>query len=234
MALSSRSELDISTQLFTEYRKQSTMSDLAPFVAAVLRDKVVQELMEENEAMRKQVATFKTVEITGPDGDPVYTRAQFDEDGGYHSNPNLWSVHFPEGKQLLPIPLSMLEDIQIRLGGEDKASFNDEYSVEAYFLDENTRDHENGKVVTFYFSGSSSLWLAVMVDGWPRERWQATVDEQWDAEELFGHLVQTVASEAPSGKLVTFLEVDFVVKSVRGIIESLEIDPAVPADDLQD
>jgi hypothetical protein len=97
-------------QALTHYQdtsKQRTMSSFAPFVAAAIRDKVVQELMEENEAMRNQVAKlrhFKTVEITGPGGTCVYARAQFDEDGGYRGNPNLWSVHFPTGKQLLPCP----------------------------------------------------------------------------------------------------------------------------------
>jgi hypothetical protein len=203
------------------------MSALAPFVAAAIRDKVVQDLMEENAAMRKQVALlrhFKTVEITGPGGTCVYTRAQFDEDGGYNGNPNLWSVHFPTGKQLLPCPLPMLEGIQVRLGGAGQASFNNNTASFETSLDEDARDHENGKVVSFCFSGSSSLWLAVMVDGWPRERWQATIDEGIiDAEEpLLGHLVQTIATEAPAGKMVTFLEVDFFVSSVRGVIESLD------------
>ena len=208
------------------------MSDLAPFVAAAIRDKVVQELMEENEAMRKQVAKlrhFKTVEITGPGGKPVYTRAQFDEDGGYNGNPNLWSVHFPEGKQLLPCPLPRLEDIQIKFGGSDKASFNGHNDFEA-FLDEDERDHENGKVVSFCFPGASLLWVTVMVDGWPRERWQATIDELLNYDELFEHLVRTVATEAPTGKMVTFLAVDFLVSSVRGVINSLEFDPAAQAD----
>jgi hypothetical protein len=211
------------------------MSTLAPFVAAAIRDKVVQELMEENEAMRKQVAVlrhFKTVEITGPGGKRVYTRAQFDEDGGYNGNPNLWSVHFPKGKQLLPCPLPMLESIQVRLGGAGQAAFSNNVtaSFETY-LDADARDHEDGKVVSFCFTGSSSLWLAVMVDGWPRERWQAAIDQGIidAADEPLGHLVRTVATEAPTGKTVTFLEVDFFVSSVRGVIESLDFN-AVQAD----
>jgi hypothetical protein len=121
----------------------------------------------------------------------------------------------------------MLEGIQVRLGGAVLASFNNHVYFETS-LDEDARDHENGKVVTFLFSGSSSLWLAVMVDGWPRERWLATIDEGIiDAEEpLLGHLVQTIATEAPAGKMVTFLEVDFSVNSVRGVIETLDFNAA--------
>ena len=63
-----------------------------------------------------------------------------------------------------------------------------------------------------------------------RKRWQATIDEDLDSDELFEHLVQTAATEAPTGKLVTFLEVEFLVSGVQGVIQSLEIDPAVQAD----
>jgi hypothetical protein len=112
----------------------------------------------------------------------------------------------------------MLEDIQIQLNGTScRAVFTNNYSFDV-ILDEDARDHENGKVVKFLFPGQSLEWVTVMVDGWARERWQATIDEDIiDADELFEHLVQTVATEAPTGKMVTFLEVAFVASSMRGL-----------------
>ena len=41
------------------------MSDLAPFVAATLRDKVIYELLEENKKLQERVRASMTVEITG-------------------------------------------------------------------------------------------------------------------------------------------------------------------------
>lgn len=49
------------------------MSDLAPFVAAVVRDKTIADLLEENEKLRWRVeANRQDVELTGPGGVVVY------------------------------------------------------------------------------------------------------------------------------------------------------------------
>jgi hypothetical protein len=205
------------------------MSDLAPFVAATLRDKVVQDLMEENEAMQKQIRQSRSVEITGPGGSPLYSRAQFDEDGYFNeNNPNLWEVAFP-GTQDLSCPLSILEGIEVRLGGVLKAKYTDN-SVFETFLDIDGRDSDDGKVANFYFAGASKLWLAARIDGWPRQSWQATIDQNFDnIDELFSHLRDDVAIENPN-KTVHFLEVSFVVTSVSGLMQSLNLDPAMEED----
>jgi hypothetical protein len=55
------------------------MSDLAPFVAAALRDKVVEDLQQENAGLRrfKEIveANRSDIEITGPRGFPTYASA---------------------------------------------------------------------------------------------------------------------------------------------------------------
>ena len=58
----------------------SSMSDLAPFVAATLRDKVVADLLEEIERLRDEIKANNRyprdflVEITGPNRTPIYSR----------------------------------------------------------------------------------------------------------------------------------------------------------------
>lgn len=200
------------------------MSDLAPFVAAALRDKVVQDLMEENKSIRQQLKYCRLVEITGPSGDPVYARAQLDDDGDYHGNPNLWSVKFP--KKGLSCPLTEMEGIEIWVGGVLKAKFAENDYFET-FLDLREDDHAMGKETAFCFSGSSSLWLNVMIDGWPEEHWRATMREAntMAPDSLLQYLVETVATEAPLGKIVTFLEVAFMCDGVRGAIASLNRPP---------
>jgi hypothetical protein len=185
--------------------------------------------MEENEAMQKQIRQSRSVEITGPGGNPVYSRAQFDESGYFCNNPNLWEVEFP-GTQDLSCPLSILEGIEVRLGGVLKSKFTDS-SVFETFLDIDSRDYDHGKVVKLFFGGASSLWLAVRIDGWPRQSWQATIDQDLDGEvdELFSHLLDDVAIENPN-KTVHFLEVSFVVTSVSGVIQSLNLDLAMEED----
>jgi hypothetical protein len=204
----------------------STMSDLAPFVAAALRDKVINDLMEENQAIRKQLQQARRVEITGPGGAPVYAHAQFDDDGDYDDNPNLWNVKFPEGKQLLSCPLSALDGIEIRVGGILKAQFAGRHSNFDAYLDENDADHAMGKAVNVFFAGASSLWLIMLVNGWPERQWQETIREDLDSPDLLDHLIETVATEPPEDKTITFLEVAFVNKGVRGAIDALGLSPS--------
>jgi hypothetical protein len=164
----------------------------------------------------------------------LYSRAQFDEDGYYctvngPNPPNLWEVAF-QGTQNLSCPLSILEGIEVRLCGvlQAKCTANNIFNT---FHDADGRDDDHGKVVTFCFGGASSLWLAVRIDGWPRQSWQATIDQDLDGEvdELFSHLLDDVAIENPN-KTVHFLEVSFVVTSVSGVIQSLNLDPTMEED----
>jgi hypothetical protein len=79
-------------------------------------------------------------------------------------------------------------------------------------------DHDNGKVVVFRFG---QMWLTVMVDGWPRASWQQAVDtgeHLFGRDEILGYLVQTVASEAPVGKMLTILQVSFSMTSVQHLL----------------
>jgi hypothetical protein len=73
------------------------------------------------------------------------------------------------------------------------------------------------------------MWLAVRIDGWPRQSWQATIDQGFGIDELFSHMLDDVALENPN-KTVHFLEVTFVVTSVSGVIQSLNLDPAMEED----
>jgi hypothetical protein len=206
------------------------MSDLAPFVAAALRDKVVQDLMEENKALRQKLQFARRVEITGPGGTPVHARAQFDDNGEYHGNPNLWSVKFTKGKQLLACPLAALAGIEIWVGGILKAKFAQNSDFETFF-DRDVDDHAMGKVASFCFLGASSLWLSVLIDGWPQERYTETMtDRTRGPDDEFPHLIETVAMEAPLGKMATFLEVAFMCSGVSGVIKSLNL-PAPEGDD---
>jgi hypothetical protein len=61
-----------------------SMSDLAPFVAAFLRDKVVDDLLEENKQLRAQlnanITSSRKVRISGLGGE-IYAEGRLDEDG---------------------------------------------------------------------------------------------------------------------------------------------------------
>lgn len=92
------------------------MSDLAPFVASVLRDKVISELLDQNEKLRHQMTLSGILQITGRDGYPVYAEASLNEGNITLSDPTFFYVYL-ESKQLAECTLSQLKDVEFYLGG---------------------------------------------------------------------------------------------------------------------
>ena len=90
------------------------MSDLAPFIAATLRDKVVLDFMEENKRLRKVIKHYNSLELTGACGFPVYSTSQLDVDGRYDNSTVSWRVTL---QQELPCKLCDLKDVELRRAG---------------------------------------------------------------------------------------------------------------------
>lgn len=89
------------------------MSDFAPFVAAVLRDKAVDDLLLENQRLRENLAKTRELKVTGPDGTPVYAKGMVDQ-GECGGGGERWMVDM---KQKDACPLDQLGNVEIRLGG---------------------------------------------------------------------------------------------------------------------
>ena len=68
------------------------MSDLAPFVAAALRDKVVLDMLQEVEELKRQLSRARRVTIQGTTG--VWAEAQLED--GHTMDPSRWNVDFPK------------------------------------------------------------------------------------------------------------------------------------------
>jgi hypothetical protein len=100
-------------------KSAATMSDLAPFVATVLYDKVLAETKQEVDHLLEQIKKLRAVQIVSASG-TVYAEGQF-EDGAYRSNPHLWFVRLT--KQLASCALSDLTSVQVCIGGICYAHF---------------------------------------------------------------------------------------------------------------
>jgi hypothetical protein len=214
------------------------MSTLGPFVAAVLRDRTVADLLEENDKLQRQLKQRWAVEITGPEGTPVYAQAQFDQDGAYGGNPRLWRVPFAKNNHrnkdtttntntnttiIQPCPLSELPNMEVRVGGMCKAKFGNNSDFEGFIDFDHTSSE--GYDLNFCFVGGGDLWLDLVIDGWSEEDARAAQAQDIDAEDLLNHLVVTVASTSPTGKVVEFRGVSFFVSSVNGAIQNLSSSP---------
>lgn len=102
------------------------MSDLASFVAAALRDKVVAELKHENEtqastvtALKSSIHDLSSVFVTGPGGSPIYCKWKLNIDSTERAWDGLFfntrSIGFPEASR--SISAQELRTAEIRIAG---------------------------------------------------------------------------------------------------------------------
>jgi hypothetical protein len=112
-----------------------TMSDLAPFVASVLRDMVVDELQEENRQLRAQLSAItgssRTVSISGVNGE-IIAEGHLDDDGHFHEDSaDYWQVDLTPGA----IQCSSMEQfraIEIRIGDLCKSVLESPFANRKY------------------------------------------------------------------------------------------------------
>ena len=99
----------------------ASISDLAPFVAAVLKDKTVTDLTRENEELREREEERLLVEITGRGGTPVYYQTSLKDGKTHPFESDLWNVCFKQKKnengEDIVLPLNLIKNLEIRLGG---------------------------------------------------------------------------------------------------------------------
>lgn len=105
------------------------MSDLAPFVAAVLCDKTVSELQEELRVAKERVKTLegelRVIRVTGPGGFPVYAERHFQYAKYDQGGMEMWILDFHNstGKlansNLPSCPVQHIEDCELHIGGRE-------------------------------------------------------------------------------------------------------------------
>jgi hypothetical protein len=100
------------------------MSDLAPFVAAALRDGTTVDVLQEIEKLRAKLRKTRMVSVTGPRGSPVYASGHIVEDGFSSDRPahqNMWTVEI--GENSIPCPIENVRSIELRIGDVVYAKF---------------------------------------------------------------------------------------------------------------
>ncbi len=109
------------------------MSDLAPLVANVLRDRALLELMAEMKKLKRLVDERLKVQITGKKGSPIYFEGSlkdgytshrgrcfevmFDGDDDDTDSTSASTSTAEDSLERLRLPLSKFDDIEVRLGG---------------------------------------------------------------------------------------------------------------------
>jgi hypothetical protein len=96
------------------------MTDLAPFVASVLRDMVVDELQEEIRQLRVRLAasigSSRTVSISGVNGE-IYAEGHVDEDGRPREGAeHFWQIDLKPIRAIQCSSMEQFRAIEIRIG----------------------------------------------------------------------------------------------------------------------
>lgn len=106
------------------------MSDLGPFVAAHLRDKVVADLLQETKQLQSQLSNARRIAITGPDGSPIYAEEDFSR-GRYDPlvmPGEWWEIPFASEPGMYTsnsCTLSILPTCEVRIGSFVKIKLGD-------------------------------------------------------------------------------------------------------------
>jgi hypothetical protein len=196
------------------------MSDLAPFVAAVLYDKVLAETKQEVDRLSEQLQKSLAVQMISANG-TVYAEGQFEE-GCFNGDSNFWIVRMH--KQLASCPLSDLTNVQICIGGICKADFGANSTVRGAVAGEYI---DGCGYINFSFVGTG--FLCVRVGPSPSEEVflsQLGGDIDIDEENMASYLAQEVAVNHPLLS-VNFGMVFFLTNAVKGAIQNLNLDPAI-------
>lgn len=199
------------------------MSDLAPFVAATLRDKVVADMQEELRELNARLDASQLVQVTGPEGHPIYARSLFSK-GNYDNNPELWKVEFPtvatkdSASQNLQCTLSNLPEIEIRIGGICKARLSNGNLVEGFVNDiKNNYDHQNQRgAVSVWFGGPSGIWLNILIQPIDLQQYSSLRDFDLSGDGLYNTLCQFLD---PETTIVHFSDASFLISLVNGAME---------------
>jgi hypothetical protein len=126
------------------------MSDLAKFVAAAIRDKVVLDLQHENAILKKQLyqvqkqlAKVHTVAITGPMCSPIYAQGELDRNGkqvGRYDDCPRWFVDLHQTNNAVIASKEALLGLEVHVGNTGKKAFLPDISDESvdysYFLED--------------------------------------------------------------------------------------------------
>ena len=213
--------------------EETSISDLLPLVAVALSDKAAADATRELATAREERDIPRKVEVircldNGEDEDEddeavVFASALF-EDGQYAGNTNLWDVTLEQNSNNT-CRLADLRDCHICVGGGfPVATLDDEFRNDAGFQGwvdgEDSETTGDACAVSFCFS-PYSMWLGVLIHGWPREEWEAFIQaDSYHPDDVCHHLVDIIAAQHPEAT-VEFKKVSFVAKHIHGALKRL-------------
>lgn len=200
------------------------MSDLAPFVAAALKDKTVIDLLEENQKLRQNLAKTRVVEVTGPGGSPVYAKGKMNQ-GECTAGGENWTVYLVQGS---PCPLDQLSTMEIRLGGIpqlDEHTLDDTPCMPLDFIIGCFDEQQMGLFEIVLRGGQNLAHVQARVGPFHSHYAYSNIDHlnrDENGEFLCSHLVKLMKNTP--GVTVTVHQIDFSLPRIQGVLENQGLD----------
>jgi len=142
----------------TKDTKDTEPSDITP-----LQSDPIDPLQEQIDILEKQIQFSRTIEVTGPQGKPVYASGLI-QNGRRKNAGGLWEVDLTPNQMQDSCPISMLNDIEIRYGGVLITSAQS-HRVEV-LMDDLPWDNNVRKEVLFHFGGYiTGIWVPIRING---------------------------------------------------------------------
>jgi len=195
-------------------------SPLAPFVAAVLKDKTTADLLDQVQKFRSIVQFSQQVEVTGAKGTPVYAYGSLAE-GKEGTNPGLWRVDL---KVVKKFPISQLNDVQVTLGGVKLAEFDDFDRLPRGFYDNYDSAQvfgENYGGLDFGFGGKNVIWVESWFGPIARDHYKALSTCGYYSDQVLEFLPELHNENPARLMMITCVQVDKrTIYGALGVLES--------------
>eukprot|EP00985_Skeletonema_marinoi_P034509 scaffold44103_cov161-Skeletonema_marinoi.AAC.6 len=222
--------------LSTMSEDNMSISDLLPLVAAALNDQAAADAAKELAAAREERDMSQRVEVLcsldngdyeDDDGETIVYGSALFEEGYYFCDKNLWEVTLQQNMGNI-CRLADLRGCHICVGGGfPVATLDDTVSNNATFdgsIDGDRRQTISGDAceVSLCFC-PHTVWLNFLIHGWPREEWEAVIQEDdyhQDERHIIHFLVENVAEQYPDAT-VEFIAVTFATRNIPGALKRL-------------
>ena len=199
-----------------------TIQDLAPFVAAVLRDGVVAEQTKEFQDIRE---SYQRVELTGPSGDPVYASFAFDQ-GKYQGLGHEWAFDSVLEESRVVLSMEQCHRLEIRLGGMIRAVWHQ--NCAEGFLQSAVYNKEQGMTKNVAFCFGPTCGISATCDVQMDE---VLFEELTRQDEYGGPIVDSesvptkIFNTCPKQNLIQLRSIAFFTDKIEGAMKAWKIPP---------
>lgn len=197
------------------------MSDLAPFVAATIRDRVVDDLMTENQRLREELIASRRIKVTSNRQRLLHSVGSVEAGSFHRNNHNLWVVPL---QSLREVPLKELTSFELRLGDVPLLLAQSNVARDTFLSIDDTRPRPDDAVPMTFSSHGADIRLGILLKNWPSNALLENFAQL--ANDGVNSMFSQVFGAQHPDMTAEFVEAVISVKNISDIIDSLPLEGA--------